>query len=257
MDLTANVNDQSLRQAFKYLGISALGAEVYLLIFNNSKISITKLAKLLNISRPTLYKLLGELERCDIVKKNQKEGLGFEIASPSVLLHQWQVKQDNELAAQQNYLQRLPVLLENYEQGTGPTVVKVIKGSDSFVKLFFQILEEERSVTEFFGSAEDFIQFISWDTDKKWIKKRVKKKILLRTLLVPSQDTRQLQRMDKKQHRETRSLLGMLPFETAFQLFANKVIFWQPKSPLAVLIEDQFIVQMMRSIFYYCWERES
>ena len=256
MELVTTVNDQVLRQALRCLGISRLGVEVYLLIFSDSKISVTKLAKLLSLSRPTLYKILNELESHQLVKKVQKESSAFEIASPSEILHQWQTKQDAEIALQQNYLQQLPTLLEKYEQGTGPTLVKIIKGSDAFVKLFFQILEEENNVTEFFGSAEDFIQFISWDIDKKWIKKRVKKQVLLRTLLIPSQDSRQLKRLDKQQYRETRALLGMRPFETSFQLFANKVIFWQPKSPLAVLVEDQFIVQMMRSIFYYCWERE-
>lgn len=251
-----NVNDQVLRQALKYLGIGTVAVEIYLLVYANNKQSVTKLAQLLNLSRPTLYKILGELEVHKLVRKVQKGAVVFEVTSPSEILRQWQVKQEEESLAQQNYLQHLPVLLENYVQGTGPSAVKIVKDSEAFVKLFFQILEEEKSVTEFFGSAEDFIQFISWDVDKKWIKKRVKNQILLRTLLIPSQDSRQLKRLDKQQYRETRSLLGMRPFETSFQLFANKVIFWQPRAPLAVLVEDQFIVQMMRSIFYYCWERE-
>jgi hypothetical protein len=53
--------------------------------------------------------------------------------------------------------------------------------------------------------------------------------------------------------RETRILQGGAPFATSFQLFANKVLIWQPKAPLAVLIEDEYIVQMLRSIFYLLW----
>lgn len=46
-----------------------------------------------------------------------------------------------------------------------------------------------------------------------------------------------------------------IPFQTAFQLFGNKVIIWQPKAPLAVLIEDEYIVQMLKSIFFIMWEK--
>jgi hypothetical protein len=41
---------------------------------------------------------------------------------------------------------------------------------------------------------------------------------------------------------------------TSFQLFANKVIIWQPKAPVAILIEDQYVIAMLKSIFDKLWE---
>ena len=40
-----------------------------------------------------------------------------------------------------------------------------------------------------------------------------------------------------------------------FQIFANKVIFWQPLAPLAIVIEDKYLVEMMESILDNLWER--
>lgn len=53
--------------------------------------------------------------------------------------------------------------------------------------------------------------------------------------------------------RTTRFFHGKIPFVTGFMLYANKVIIWQPKAPLAVLIEDEYIVEMLRSIFETLW----
>ena len=55
--------------------------------------------------------------------------------------------------------------------------------------------------------------------------------------------------------RETRVLKTAQPFVTLFQLYANKALIWQPKAPLAILIEDEYIVQMLRSVFDVLWKQ--
>jgi hypothetical protein len=72
---------------------------------------------------------------------------------------------------------------------------------------------------------------------------------------LPGSDAETLRANDAQELRETRIVSGATPFATSFQLFANKVLIWQPKAPLAVLIEDEFIVQMLRSIFYVLWNK--
>jgi hypothetical protein len=44
---------------------------------------------------------------------------------------------------------------------------------------------------------------------------------------------------------------------TAFQLFGKKMILWQPEAPLAILIEDEYLISMFRTIFYSLWEISS
>lgn len=40
-----------------------------------------------------------------------------------------------------------------------------------------------------------------------------------------------------------------------FHIFSNKLVMWQPTVPMAVLIEDEYLVSMMKSVFDGMWER--
>lgn len=113
---------------------------------------------------------------------------------------------------------------------------------------------KQKTQLNFFGSADAFINLISWETEKEWIKQRVQKKIHINVLLTPGKDAQTLESTDADEMRTTRYFHGT-PVVTGFMLFANKVIIWQPKAPLAVLIEDEYIVQMLHSIFTELWKK--
>ena len=73
-------------------------------------------------------------------------------------------------------------------------------------------------------------------------------------MLFPSDDAHMLKGADAQEMREIRLLKGFAPFSSSFQLFANKVIFWQPVAPLAIVIEDEYLVTMMKSIMAGLWD---
>lgn len=152
----------------------------------------------------------------------------------------------------------MPDLLALYQQGGKDTKVKIIKGREQYIKLFLQTAEEsqENGVIEFFGSAEDSLALIGMETEKKWIKMRLKKNVYVRSL-VPKESAPFLIKNQEEELRDVKIYNGEIPFVTAFELFGKKMILWQPKSPLAVLIEDEYIVTMFRSIFYSLWNQNS
>ena len=94
---------------------------------------------------------------------------------------------------------------------------------------------------------------VSWETEKEWIKKRVERNIHINVLLIPGKDAETLEQTDEQEMRTTRIFKGM-PFVTGFMAYANKVIIWQPEAPLIVLIEDEYIVAMFRSVFGALWQ---
>ena len=148
----------------------------------------------------------------------------------------------------------MPELLANYHQGETPTKIKVLQGKEQYLKAFFSILDEEGEETQFFGSAKDFVKFISWDEEYRWMGKREERGIFVKSLLLPDEDAEMLHKTDKEHLREIRIIKGLAPFVTAFQLYANKALIWQPAGSLAVLIEDEYIVAMLRSIFNTLWD---
>ncbi|MCU0373503.1 MAG: hypothetical protein MUE56_09725, partial [Ignavibacteria bacterium] len=86
----------------------------------------------------------------------------------------------------------LPDLLSQYHQGETPTQIKILQGRDLFLKLYNRILEEENKEIQYFGSAEDFIRFISDEEEEKWKKRRIKKDIWIKVLLLPSETSEKL-----------------------------------------------------------------
>jgi HTH-type transcriptional regulator, sugar sensing transcriptional regulator len=248
---------KSLRNSLKELGLTHHEADLYMVSLALGPTSIVNLAKHLGISRPNVYKVISGLEKHGLAKYSDKNRFNrhFTVESPTLVLEKIREKKETMTELDHEIVSALPGLLTKYHQGEALTKIKVLQGKEQFLKIFNQSLEEEGKEIRYFGAAHEFIGFISWEAEKKWIKRRVKKNIKLKALLLPSQDTETLKSKDEMELRETRILKGAWPFVTSFQLFANKVVIWQPKAPLAVLIEDQYMVEMMKSLFDWAWEK--
>lgn len=250
------VND-ALYSSLRELGLTDGEARLYVASLSHGPSSITELARALGASRPNVYKLIYGLERHGLVRFSERKKYSkvFSVVSPTVVLEKVREKGMKLKRQDESIARALPDLLALHHQGRAPTSVQVFEGRDQFLKLFWQVLEEEDKESLFFGAVQNFIRFISWGEEKEWIVARMKKGIRIRALLLPSEDAYVLQKADKQEMRETRILKDMESFETSYQLFANKVIIWQPERPLAVLIEDEYIMRMLKSVFETLWER--
>ncbi|MFA5993974.1 MAG: helix-turn-helix domain-containing protein [Parcubacteria group bacterium] len=255
MEETKNIY-QSLYTPLKELGLSDLEANAYMVSLKLGPSTISEIAKNLHIARPNVYKVIQELEGKGLAKLSAKKSYArnFVVESPTVVLDMFRQKKKEDQFKESELAMAMPDLLANYQQGLMPSKVKVFQGKEDFKKIFFNILEEADRKIWFCGSAQDFIGFVSWSDEKRWIKQRMKKNIFINSLLLPSDEAHSLQKTDADELREIRIMKGFYPFSTSFQLFANKVIFWQPLAPLAIVIEDKYLVEMMESIVDKLWE---
>lgn len=247
---------QSLYNSLRELGITEHEADLYITSLALGPSPLSKIAEQMKISRPNVYKLIAKLEERGLVAiaGRAKYSRAFTVESPAIVLNHLRKKREGMATLDHSLASAMPDLLALFHQGGAPTKIKIIQGEVELKKLFFQILEEEKVQSDFYGSAKDFIGFFSWATEREWIKERNKKGIKIRSLLLPSEEAATLMPDDDKELREIRVVRGLVPFVTGFQLFANKVIIWQPKAPLAVLIEDEYIVAMLKSTFNHLWE---
>lgn len=175
------------------------------------------------------------------------------VESPKRVRELLQDKQKSVSERDDRVLSAMPDLLAIFHQGELPTNVRIFQGEAEYLDAFFTILEEEKNEVLFFGSTEDFVGFLSEENRNKWIKLRIEKKIRARTLALPSKMASELEKRNKEELREIR-FLDSNPFSSSFQVYANKVIIWQPKGPIALLIEDQYIVQMLKAMFEMLWK---
>lgn len=249
------LQQDSLYTSLKELGLAESEINLYTASLKLGPSPITKIAEAIGISRPNVYKVIDGLEKHGLVKiERAKYARDFVVEPPTEVLELLRKKRESMAQLDNQLSSSLPDLLATYRQGGRATKIKILQGKDQYVKAFKQIVEESNGTIEYFGSAQDFIKFVSWDMERDFIKGRLKKNIFIKSLLLPSPDGESLRENDRKELRETRFFEGQAPFVTSFQLFANKVIIWQPEAPLALLIEDEYIVQMFRSMFYGLWE---
>ncbi len=246
----------NLYTSLKELGLGDSEADLYMISLKLGPAQLSEVAKHLGISRPNIYKLIKSLEVHGLVKFSQKEKYSrkFMVESPGSVLEALRKKKKQLSKIDEGLVLDLPELMAFYHQGEGTTKIKVLKGKEQYVKIFNQSVEEENKEIQFCGSAGDFIEFVSWDIENNWIRKRLKKNVFIKVLTIPSGTADALKVRDSREKRETRFLKVANPFRSSFMLYANKLIIWQPEAPLAVIVEDVYIVKMMRELFDVLWK---
>jgi len=196
------------------------------------------------------------LEKYGLTRFSDKEKFArdFIVEPPTILLEKLREKKEKLAEIDRNYTLNLPGLLAMYNQGESDSKIKIYKGKSEFLTIYKQSLEEENKEILYFGSSKDLIQFVSWDVEKQWIEDRVKKGIFIKVLSVPADLTDEFLKNDEKELRKTK-ILESRDFSSSFMLFGKKVVFWQPEAPLAIVIQDQFIYEMMKVVFEKAWEQ--
>lgn len=255
--INQNEVTKNLYISLKELGLTESEANLYTTSLILGPTTIASLAEHLNMPRPNVYKVIAGLERHGLSKFSERKRYTrtFVVEPPTVVLEKLRKKREIVSGLDQMLVGAMPDLLAQYHQGETPTKIRVFEGREQWLRIFFQILEEARGKIEFLGSADAFIELVTWEREREWIAKRKEKGIHIDVLLTPGKDAVVLKEADLKEMRTTRLFKGNMPFVTGFMLYANKVIIWQPKAPLVVLVEDEYIVQMLRSIFGVLWEK--
>lgn len=244
-----------INAALEELGTSELERKLYSASLSAGATSVATLAERMGISRPNIYKVIRGLEAKGLATfgGGKQYIKSFQVASPSVVMEKLREKRKNLGSIDEALSGEIAELLAKYDQGKGSANVRVLKGRKDFAEAYVQVFEEAKGEIQFFGSYDDFLREISPDLGSKRIDRRVERGIKIRALLLPSLQAEALQKKDADELREIRFLKSDSPFVCSFYLFANKAIFWQPVTPIAILVEDEYLVAMWKSMFEMLW----
>lgn len=247
---------RSLYKTLKELGLSEYEQKLYAVSLNLGPSPVAKLAEHLGVSRPNIYKVIEGLEKHGLATFSTKSGYSklFMVDSPSKVTELLRKKRDTYASIDKELTAIVPDLIALYKQGDLPTKIKIIQAQEDLFNAFEQVFEEAQDEIKYLGSSKDLNAFVSYPRLEKQIKKRIKRGVRTKLLVFPDEDAIEFKKRDMEELRETRFLENADPFVTGFYLFANKVIIWQPKAPLAVLIEDEYIVAMLKSIYGILWK---
>lgn len=255
--LSQNELKETLSTSLADLGLNEQEINLYVVSLKLGPSAIATLATVIQVSRPNVYKLIASLEthglaRFSTRKKNSKV---FMVESPTVIADLLRDKREEIDRQTRLITQSMPDLLGLYRQGDLPTKIKVFEGNDACREAFFRIFDETKEKLFYFGSVKDLFDFVNDDPEKSWMIERVAKKVFIDVLVLPSVEADRLKAKDATQYRETRILKDATPFTSSFYVYGKKIILWQPKAPLAVLIEDENMASMMLSMFSLLWNQ--
>lgn len=239
------------------LGLRDQDIDLYTYALAFGPMPITKLADHLGMSAPNVYKLIARLAAVGLSSFSAKSGYGrsFTVVAPSVLSELIQKKRE-EVERMSNQLQAfMPDLLANYHQGDTPTKVRILQGKDQFHTAITRMFDEAKDEVLVFGSIHDFIGCIAPTAFEALTKRRLQRGIGVRLLVLPCKEVEHLERNAQKEARQIRTISDAPTFSASFQLSQHQVIIWQPQAPLALIIEDEVIVAMLRVMFEMLWEK--
>lgn len=242
--------------ALNELGFGSQEAELYVTVLSEGPASATALARKLSIQRPNIYKLIDSLiERgLGAYEKKGKSKQIFTVKPPNEINELLDERRGEIGELEKSINASLPDLLALYQQGAKDTAIKVFKTKEQWMKVFWQSLDEAKGEIEWLGSFEDWVEFVTWKEEQRWIDERIRKKVAIKLLFLPTKEGQVFVERAEEKYREFKILKSALDFSCSFQTFANKLIIWQPKSPLTIMIEDEYIVESMRGLFYSMWD---
>ena len=119
------------------------------------------------------------------------------------------------------------------------------------------MVEEAQGEILSFGAAEEYMKSFPPLEALRWSKERISKKIWLKILSLPTEMLDAKKDTNTGEYREVRIISVLSPFVTSFQIFGKKAVIWQPEACVALLIEDKFITQMVKSVFEHLWSTSS
>lgn len=237
------------------LGLTSNEQRFYVTSLVIGPASITTLAQQLGIPRPNAYKLIESLEQKGLVSSAMRKRYArhFVVEPPTVISEHLREQREKQSRVDRSFIEFLPSYLSQYRQGEATLKIRVLTGRADFVRLFDHMFDEMEGELLFFGSILDFDRAVGREEILRQVDRRVARGVNSKTLLLPEGRGYLTMETHEKHLREVRYLNAIVPFVPAFHLYMNKVIIWQPETPTAVIIEDEYVVAMFKSIFMAFW----
>jgi len=245
---------QSVYSSMRELGFGPAEILLYTTSIEIGPTSISDLAKRLHLSRPSIYKIIGNLAAAGLATPPDKKEIRskFIVEPATAILESLRTKSEACSHLDRTLSKSMPEVLAIYNRTARPAGIKVFSGTAQLKYLHDSVLDAPNGNIRFFGSVLTFSGMLTPDEYAAWVEKKVRAGIWNKALL-PSSDYARLMPNPEAALREIRIFTDTPSFDTNFQLFAGKVIFWWPETMVALLIEDPSMFKMMESIFTTYW----
>lgn len=246
--------EQHLQQA----GLNKEQAEIYEILIKNGPLKAGKISQKTTLKRGLVYKILDQLLDFGLIEKKEEAGKPtvFIPAHPLKLKELSEKREQKAKDAQLALSGILPSIVSDFNLVSGQPGIQFFEGVEGVKKISDDSLTAKTEILSYVDN-EAVNKYIG-NINQEYRLKRDKLKIKKRMITI---DSEYIQKRKNEFDRQTTDIhlieSNEYPFSTIMQIYDNKIsyITLDPKKMISVLIEDEHIVKMHKTLFEYMWSK--
>lgn len=236
-----------LAKTLENCGLTRKQAKVYLALLELGPSPIQKISQRAVLSRSTVYEALRALQKKVLVSTFKKKKVNYFTAEePQKIVKKARAK----ALALTKALPHLEAL--QYRAKSQPTV-RFYQGKRGLQTVIEEMLEEPKEILAI-SSSEDIFNVLE-DYFPRFVERRIKKKIPIRTIFKDSPKARERKALGPQQLRKAKLLPKDYQFSAMLALWKNKIALLSLKKEFnALVIESEELSEMHKALFHFIWD---
>lgn len=240
-----------IKKALFDFGLKEKEIKIYLAILSLGEATASELAKTTKIKRTTIYLVVEKLTDKEIIGEYKaKYGTHYVASEPKSLITRL-----NDIKI--NIRRILPELEVIKKRKIYEPNIKLYRGRKGYLTILNDSLKGYSYEVLYLGSAKELNKIITEKyVDKRYIPKRLKRKIRFKQIVFPDKFSKNQKKRDIKELRETKFLPLDYEFKANMIIYQDKVAYFSSRRELiSVLVESKDIAQMEKAKFELLWEK--
>lgn len=247
------------KQLLSLFNLREVEIKVFESLFYNGSMNASRLAKLVNISRTSVYDLLDKLIESGLVNESQKEGTKiFSIESPEKINLLFEEK-EKEIRNAKNIFQSFKDEYQNKHKSLKPQL-QIFEGRKELQQMMKDMLLYRDISVYAYWPPKKMVELLSSEFFQKFHKERIERNIKLKTIWpknqIPNFKKYPFLKIKPGNKREVRIAPPDIGFSLGYAIYRNTVRFISSsKENFGFLVQSSELAQTMNSQFKLIWNQ--
>jgi len=243
------------KDIFTNLGLSQNEAIIYEYLLKNGESPAGIIIKKTPLKRGVVYNALDDLIKKNLAfKKNRNKIAYFSPNHPETLRDFMENKEDEVKKAKKTLEANLETLISDYNLSSKKPGVRYFEGEDGLRKMLQDVLTAKETIYTY-ADVEAVVKYMD-KINQEHVRQREKLNIKKRIIFVDSPFARKYLKNYHVNVTDSRFVdYKLYPFSSLMQIYDGKVAYisLSEKGIVSMIITDQNIYQMNKSIFEFVW----